>query len=49
MDLSVFESRILLWIQENLRGAWDSIVVFITFLGDAGWFWIALTVLLLII
>lgn len=49
MELSTFESGILLWIQENLRGAWDKIVVFITFLGDAGWFWIALTVLLLII
>ncbi len=42
------ESNILLWIQENLRGDWLSpIIIGITYLGNAGIFWIALSVLLL--
>ena len=42
------EATILLWIQENLRADWlTPIVKGITYLGEAGWFWIALTVLLL--
>lgn len=42
-----FEGQILLWIQENLRGAPDAPVRFITMLGDHGMIWIALVVLLL--
>ena len=42
------EASILLWIQENLRFDWLSpIVIGITYLGNAGLFWIALSVLLL--
>ncbi len=40
----------LLWIQENLRNAFlNPIVVFITHLGDHGYLWIALLLLLLVI
>lgn len=40
---------ILLFIQEYIRMDWmDGIWKFITFLGDAGWFWITLGVVLLI-
>lgn len=40
---------ILLFIQEHIRMDWmDGIWKFITFLGDAGWFWIALGIVLLI-
>lgn len=40
--------RILDWIQENLRTPWlDWFAPKITFLGNGGWFWILLTVLLL--
>ena len=46
--LTQFEGSILLWIQENLRGFMDAPMRFITMLGDHGWFWIALTLLLLI-
>jgi len=45
--LSRFEGEILLWIQENLRGFLDAPMRFITMLGDHGYFWIALAVLLL--
>lgn len=42
------EANILLWIQENLRADWlDPIIIGITYLGNAGIFWIALSVLLL--
>ena len=42
------EATILLWIQENLRADWlTPVVKGITYLGEAGWFWIALTILLL--
>lgn len=44
---SQFEGQILLWIQENLRGFMDAPMRFITMLGDHGYFWIALTILLL--
>ena len=47
--LSQFESGILFWIQENLRGAFDGAALFISQLCDYGWFWIALTLLLLCI
>lgn len=40
---------VLLWIQENLRGDfWTPIWKGITFLGDKGWFWIALGIGLLL-
>lgn len=43
------EETILLWIQEHLRNPYlDPVVVFITHLGDSGWFWVVLTVILLI-
>jgi len=43
------DGNILLWIQENIRMDWlDPIVIFITNLGNAGWFWIALMAALLI-
>lgn len=42
------EAVFLLWIQENIRTEWlTPIVKGITYLGEAGWFWIALTALLL--
>ena len=44
---SQFEGQALIWIQENLRGFMDAPVRFITMLGDHGYFWIALTILLL--
>jgi len=44
------EANILLWIQETLRADWlDPIVIGITYLGNAGIFWIALSLLLLLI
>lgn len=45
--MNQFEASIILWIQENLRGALDSLVVFITHLGDEGYLWIALGIVLL--
>lgn len=43
------DGGILLWIQENLRSdALTPVITFITHLGDAGWIWIALTVLFLL-
>ena len=45
----VFDIPILLWIQENLRmDILTRIFKVITFLGDRGWFWIALVLFLLI-
>lgn len=39
---------LLLWIQDNLRAdIWTPFWKGITFLGDGGWFWIALAVILL--
>lgn len=44
------EIKFLLWIQENLRADWlDPIVKGITFLGNAGWLWIVLSLVLLIL
>ena len=45
--MNQFEASIILWIQENLRGAWDGLWVFITHLGDDGLLWIAMGILLL--
>lgn len=43
------EGAVLLWIQEHLRcAALNPVMTFITSLGNAGAFWIALTVALLI-
>lgn len=43
------DGAILLFIQEHLRAEWmDGFWQFITFLGDKGWFWIALSLILLI-
>lgn len=38
---------VLLWIQEHLRGVMDGFWIFITSLGDGGWFWIVVGVFLL--
>ncbi len=46
--MNQFEVSILLWIQENLRGALDAFWVFVTHLGDGGYLWIAIGVLLLL-
>lgn len=41
------EGAVLLWIQENLRfDLLTPLVRFITFLGNGGWFWIVLALLL---
>ena len=46
--LYTFDFAILDWISDTLvYPLLDPIFAFITFLGDAGWFWIALTVLCL--
>ena len=45
--MNQFEISILLWIQENLRGALDGFWVFITHLGDGGYLWIAIGIALL--
>ena len=45
--MNQFEASIILWIQENMRGAMDGLVVFITHLGDDGYLWIALGLVLL--
>lgn len=42
-----FEASIILWIQENLRGALDGLWLFITHLGDEGILWIILGIILL--
>ena len=47
--LSQIDGNILLFIQEYLRAEWMTpIWKFITSLGNAGWFWIVLTIILLI-
>lgn len=41
------EESALLFVQEHIRQGWlNRIVVFITKLGDVGFFWIALTLVL---
>lgn len=48
-ELLLLDGNILLWIQEYLRQEWMTpFWKFITFLGNGGWFWITLSVLLLI-
>lgn len=46
-NMTNIELSILLWIQENLRGAMDGFWKFITSLGDGGWLWIVVGVGLL--
>lgn len=47
--MNEFELKILDWIQQHLRaGFLDPIIKCVTHLGDAGIFWIALAILLLI-
>lgn len=42
-----WDGGILLWIQDNLRFDWlTPVMKAITFLGDSGWFWIALALVL---
>lgn len=42
------DGNILLWIQEHIRTEWfDPIVIFISNLGNAGWFWLVLLIVLL--
>lgn len=44
------DGNILLWIQENIRNDFlTPIMTFITHLGDSGWFWIVLALVLVII
>ena len=44
------DASLLLWIQENLRVSWlTPFFKQITKLGNVGWFWIFLTVILLLI
>ena len=48
--LQNIDASILLWIQENLRAdIWTPFWKAVTFLGNGGWFWLALAVLLLFI
>lgn len=44
------DGNILLWIQENIRNEFlTPIMTFITHLGDSGWFWIVLALVLVIL
>ena len=46
--LAALDGGVLLWIQENLRGALDPLVCWYTHLGDHGLLWIVLTAALLL-
>lgn len=49
MNITSIDLSVLLFIQEHVRQEWlDGFVKAITFLGDLGWFWIALGIILLI-
>ena len=49
LDHNFIDVNVLLFIQEHLRFEWMTpIWKFITWLGDVGWFWIVLSVILLI-
>lgn len=45
--MNQFEASIILWIQENLRGVMDGFWIFVTHLGDEGYLWIGLGIVLL--
>lgn len=45
--MNQFEASFILWIQENLRGVMDGFWIFVTHLGDEGYLWIALGIVLL--
>ncbi len=46
--LTQLDGSVLLWIQEHIRRDFlDPVISLITHLGDAGWFWILLSALLL--
>ncbi len=46
--LMALDGNILLWIQEHIRREYlDPAVIFITNLGNSGWFWLVLSILLL--
>ena len=46
--MNIFESGIILWIQENIRGPIGNVFwLFITHLGDDGLLWIAMGIVLL--
>ena len=45
--MNQFEASIILWIQENLRGVMDGFWILITHLGDEGYLWIAMGIVLL--
>ena len=45
--LTLADGQLLLWIQNNLRGPGDELVIFYTQLGDLGLSWIILSLLLL--
>lgn len=45
----MIDGNLLLWIQEYIRQEWMTpFWTFVTSLGDAGWFWIVLSVILMI-
>lgn len=46
--LIALDDQILLWIQQNLRGPLDDLVISITHLGDSGLLWIILGLFLLL-
>lgn len=47
-ELLALDGNILLWVQEYVRADWlTPIMKLITSLGNGGWFWIALSLLLL--
>lgn len=49
-DLLRLDAGILLWIQDNVRNEYlTPVMTFITHLGDSGWFWIVLAVLLFLV
>lgn len=49
MNLAMLDANILLWLQEYFRREWMTPVwTLITSLGDGGWLWIVLSVILLI-
>lgn len=49
MNLAMLDANILLWFQEYFRQEWMMpLWTFITSLGDGGWLWIVISVILLI-